>query len=99
MSTVLEYADPAGLGHSTWARTVCRGDDNLIVAVGADTQDDTGWLAVSKDGGGSWTDLTADMVSTNLDTKFSALFQCQVVDGTLIAAGAGVLATASVADL
>ena len=54
---------------------------------------------MSKDGGGSWTDLTADMVSTNLDTKFSALFQCQVVDGTLIAAGAGVLATASVADL
>lgn len=99
MSTVVEYADPDGLGHSTWSRMVCRGDDNLVVAVGADTQTDDGWLAVSKDGGGSWTDLTADMVSTNLDTKFSALFQCQVVDGTLIAAGAGVLASASVADL
>lgn len=99
MSTVVEYADPAGLGHSTWTRTVCRGDSDLVVAVGADTQDDTGWLAVSKDGGDSWTDLTADMVSTNLDTKFSALFQCQVVDGTVIAAGAGVLASASVADL
>ncbi len=99
MSTVVEYADPAGLGHSTWTRMVCRGDDNFVVAVGADTQDDAGWLAVSKDGGSSWTDLTADIVMTNLDSKFNALFQCQVVDGTLFAAGAGFLASASVSDL
>ncbi|MED5371556.1 MAG: hypothetical protein VX899_11110 [Myxococcota bacterium] len=84
--------------HSTWTRQVCRGPDNLVVAVGADTQDDTGWMATSTDGGSTWTDHTDDIVEAYGDS-FSALFQCQVVDDHIVAAGAGVMIQVAVADL
>lgn len=96
MSTVVAYGDPAGLNHSTWTRAVCRGPDNLVVAVGADTQDDVGWLVTSVDGGVTWTEHTADIVTANGGQKFAALYQCQVVDGTVIAGGAGFLTSQDV---
>jgi hypothetical protein len=99
LSTVLTVADPAGLDHSTWTRQVCRGPDNLVVAVGADTQSNTGWLATSSDGGTTWADHTEDIVVAHAGSAFPVLFQCQVIDAHVVAAGAGFLAKIAIEDL
>ena len=87
--TAFKVSDLLGSTDSTWVRGVCRSGDRVL-AVGEYSNTSEGFVLLSDDGGSTFSDLSADIVSAGL-TDIPPLQRCQVLDdgGWVAAGGAG----------
>ncbi len=71
---------------TTWVTDVCR-DDQTIYAVGRESSEEWGFVLMSNDGGATFSDITP--YEMNGESPLPDVSRCQIVDGTLVVAGAG----------
>ena len=79
-------------GKSTWVQGVCRGDNNVVYAVGRESREGWGFVLRSQDSGQSWEDLSP-FASGASRSSLKDVYRCQATDdGVIVAGEAGLFA-------